>query len=48
VVSGQQRLRDGTVVPLDKARLSAPLEGALSALSMGIVVLAAALVLMRL
>lgn len=48
VVSGQQRLGDGTVVPLDKARLSAPLEGALSALSMGIVVLAAALVLMRL
>jgi hypothetical protein len=47
-VSGQQRLKDGAVVPLDEARLAAPLEGALSALSMGIVVLAAGLVLMRL
>lgn len=47
-VSGEQRLRDGTVVPLDEERLSAPLEGALSALAMAMAVLAAGLVLVRL
>jgi hypothetical protein len=47
-VSGEQRLLDGTEVPLDEARLVAPLEGALSALSMAMVVLAAGLVLVRL
>jgi hypothetical protein len=47
-VSGQQRLADGRVVALDSARVSAPLEGALSALSVALVLLAAALVLTRL
>lgn len=47
-VSGEQRLLDGTEVPLDEARLAAPLDGALSALSMAMVVLAAGLVLVRL
>jgi hypothetical protein len=47
-VSGEQRLLDGTEVPLDEARLAAPLDSALSALSMAMVVLAAGLVLVRL
>ena len=47
-VSGRQRLADGTEVELDEARVAAPLEGALSALSMAMVVLAAGLVLARL
>jgi hypothetical protein len=47
-VSGQQQLQDGTVLDLDQARLSTPLEGALSALWMAMVVLAAGLVLVRL
>jgi hypothetical protein len=47
-VSGQQRLADGRVVALDSARVSAPLEGALSALWVALVLLAAALVLTRL
>jgi hypothetical protein len=46
-VSGEQRLNDGTIVPLDQARLSAPLEGALSALWVGVALLAAGLVLVR-
>jgi hypothetical protein len=46
-VSGQQHLRDGTVVELDERRLSAPLEGALSALWLALVLLAAGLVVMR-
>ncbi len=46
-VAGQQELEDGTVVALDSARLAAPLEGALSALSVAFVVLATGLVLVR-
>ena len=47
-VVGEQRLRDGEVVPLSVTRLAAPLEGALSALSLGLVLMAAALVVVRL
>jgi hypothetical protein len=47
-VSGEQRLADGSVVALDRARVAAPLEGALSALWVALVLLAAALVLTRL
>jgi hypothetical protein len=47
-VEGRQELADGTVVRLDSARLSGPLEGALSALWLAFVVLAAGLVLVRL
>lgn len=47
-LSGRQLLEDGTELPLDEALLAAPLEGALSALAMGIAVLAAGLVLVRL
>lgn len=47
-VSGQQILRDGQVHALDEQRLLAPLEGALSALWMAMVVLATALVIARL
>ncbi|MFL5823480.1 MAG: hypothetical protein ACJ764_08580 [Solirubrobacteraceae bacterium] len=46
-VSGEQRLDDGTVIELDEARLSTPLEGALSALWLGLALLAAGLVLVR-
>jgi hypothetical protein len=47
-VEGRQELEDGTLVTLDSARLAGPLEGALSALSLAFVVLAAGLVLARL
>jgi hypothetical protein len=47
-VTGTQRLRDGRVVELTAARLSAPLEGALALLWAALVVLAAALVAGRL
>jgi hypothetical protein len=43
-VTGRQRLRDGRVVELTRAGLSAPLEGALRALSIALVLLAAGLV----
>jgi hypothetical protein len=43
-VTGQQRLRDGQVVELTRAGLSAPLEGALRAMSIALVLLAAGLV----
>jgi hypothetical protein len=46
-VAGEQRLRDGTVVELTRAELSRPLEGALSALWLAQVVLAAGLLAMR-
>jgi hypothetical protein len=46
-VAGVQTLRDGRLIDLDAARLTAPLEGALSALWKAMVVLAAALVLRR-
>jgi hypothetical protein len=47
-VSGEQRLRDGTVRQLDAQSLAAPLDGALRALSVGMVLLAGALVGTRL
>jgi hypothetical protein len=47
-LAGQQRLDDGQVVELSKARLSAPLEGALSALWIAMVLLAAGLIAVRL
>jgi hypothetical protein len=47
-VTGRQTLRDGHVLELDNGRLLAPLEGALSALSVAMVVLATALVVSRL
>jgi hypothetical protein len=47
-VSGEQRLEDGTVVELDRARLAAPLEGALSVLWLAMVLLAVGLVVSRL
>jgi hypothetical protein len=47
-VTGRQILRDGQVLELDSQRLLAPLEGALSALWIGMVVLAVALVVGRL
>jgi len=46
-VEGTQRLDDGEVLPLDRQRLSAPLEGALSALSLATVLLAVGLVAAR-
>ena len=47
-VSGQQRLTDGQVIDLTKARLSAPLEGALTAMWLALVLLAAGLIAVRL
>jgi hypothetical protein len=47
-VTGQQVLNSGQIRELDETRLLAPLEGALSALWMAMVVLAAALVIARL
>jgi hypothetical protein len=46
-VSGEQRLTDGTVLPLDHARLAAPLEGALSSLWLALVLLAVGLLVTR-
>jgi hypothetical protein len=46
-VSGQQRLRDGTVIELTRAGLSAPLEGALRTMWLALVLLAVALVAVR-
>ncbi|MGN6371667.1 MAG: hypothetical protein ACTHM1_01555 [Solirubrobacteraceae bacterium] len=47
-VSGEQRLRDGRTVQLDRARLAAPLDAALGACALGIVLLATAMVIARL
>jgi hypothetical protein len=47
-VTGEQRLADGRVIELTAAELADPLEGALSALWMALVVLAAGLVIVRL
>jgi hypothetical protein len=47
-VTGRQTLRDGQVRELNEERILAPLEGALSALWMAMVVLAVALVVRRL
>jgi hypothetical protein len=46
-VHGEQRLRDGQVLELTRATLSAPLDGALSALWLAMVVLAVGLVAVR-
>jgi hypothetical protein len=46
-VTGEQRMADGSETPLDEARLAAPLEGALSAMSLALVVLAVGLVAAR-
>ncbi len=46
-VRGEQRLTDGRVVELTSTRLAAPLEGALSALWLAVVLLAVGLVLVR-
>jgi hypothetical protein len=46
-VSGEQRLRDGRVVPLDAQTLAAPLERALRACALAVTLLAAALVALR-
>jgi hypothetical protein len=46
-VVGQQRLRDGTVIELTRAGLSAPLEAALRALWIAVVLLAVGLVAVR-
>jgi hypothetical protein len=47
-VTGEQRLVGGSVIELTKARLADPLEGALSALWMAVVLLAAGLILVKL
>ena len=47
-VGGEQRLSDGTSVPLSVERLASPLDGALRALSWAVVALAAAMVTLRL
>jgi hypothetical protein len=46
-VTGEQRLSDGTVVELDRSRLAEPLEGALSALWLAMVLLAVGLLVLR-
>lgn len=46
-VTGEQRLADGRVVPLDSARVAAPLEGALSATWLALVLLAIGLLVAR-
>jgi hypothetical protein len=46
-VSGEQRLDDGTVIPLTVAELAGPLDGSLRGLSWAVVVLAAGLVVIR-
>lgn len=47
-VTGQQHLRDGTVIELTRASVSAPLEGALRTLWLAVVLLAVGLVAVRL
>ena len=47
-VTGEQRLLDGTVVPLDAARLAAPLDAALKAIALAMMLLGIGLVLARL
>jgi hypothetical protein len=47
-VVGEQRLTDGSTLELTRARLSAPLEGALSAFWLALVLLAAGLIVVRL
>jgi hypothetical protein len=47
-VTGTQRLADGTALELDAARLAAPLDGALQACALALVLLATGLVIARL
>ena len=47
-VTGSQRLADGTTIELDAARLAAPLDGALQACALALVLLASGLVVARL
>jgi hypothetical protein len=47
-VTGSQRLSDGTTIELDAARLAAPLDGALRACALALVLLASGLVIARL
>jgi hypothetical protein len=46
-LTGEQRLSDGSTVALDAARIAAPLEGALRACAIGVVLLAIAMVVAR-
>jgi len=46
-VSGEQRLRDGAVIDLSAARLAAPLDAALRAVALALVLLAAGLLSVR-
>ena len=46
-VSGEQRLEDGTVIPLTVAELAGPLDASLRGLSWAVVVLAIGLVVIR-
>jgi hypothetical protein len=46
-VGGEQRLRDGSVVELSAARLAAPLDAALRAMAVGLVLLAAGALIVR-
>jgi hypothetical protein len=46
-VTGEQRLEDGTRIPLTAAELAGPLDGSLRGLSWAVVVLAAGLVVIR-
>jgi hypothetical protein len=48
LVSGHQELADGTTIELDAARLARPLDGALRACALALVLLASGLVLARL
>ena len=47
-VTGSQRLADGTTIELDAARVAAPLDGALQACALALVLLASGLVIARL
>jgi hypothetical protein len=46
-VTGEQRLEDGTVIPLSASELAGPLDGSLRGLSWAVVVLAVGLVVIR-
>jgi hypothetical protein len=46
-VSGEQRLEDGTVIPLTAAEISGPLDASLRGLSWAVVVLSIGLVVIR-
>ena len=46
-VTGEQRLQDGSVVELSAARLAAPLDAALRAMAIALVLLAAGMLIVR-